>query len=135
MKTEQRKKKIERLRDKGLTYEEIGLQFKISAERVRQILTHKVEYCHEHKRQFIGVCSYCVVQNDYVDKLHHIVKDGLIKEITALIIPDRSREQVMKRIAMIRLLRDKYLLPFSRIANLLKRDITSVKNLYNNKIK
>jgi hypothetical protein len=135
MKLDTRKKQIEKLRDKGQTYEQIGLIFDITAERVRQILTHKIEYCKEHKRQYIEECSYCSVHNDYVKKLNFIVKDGLTKEIIKLIPHDRSREIVMKRIAMVRLLRDKYNLPFSRIAKLLDRDTTSIKNLYTNKIK
>ena len=116
-----------------MTYEQIGTKLNISAERVRQILTYKLEFCSKHKRQFVGECSYCKTENEYYHRIDSIVKDGLMKEINELKKHNRKRETVIKRIALIRVLRDKYLLPFSRIAVLLERDISSIKNLYNSK--
>jgi DNA-directed RNA polymerase sigma subunit (sigma70/sigma32) len=131
MKLQIRKKQIEKLRSKELTYEEIGSKFKISAERVRQILTDVIEFCDRHNRQFIGQCSYCKIENEYVDRVHKIVADDLMGEIHRLSQHNRKREMVIQRIALIKLMRNKYEFTFNQIAKLLERDRNAIINLYN----
>jgi len=130
MKLEERKKKIEALRAKGLTYEKIGEQFGITKERIRQILTFKVEYCERHKRKFIGTCIYCKTEDEYVKKVKSILRENIFDQIFLLIPHTRKREVVMKRSAVIRALKDNYHFKFSEIAKLMERDLSTIKYLY-----
>jgi len=112
MKLEIRKQRIEKLRKQGKTYEEIGLVYNISQERVRQILTYTVEYCDKHQRKYIGNCLYCQTENDYVNKVHKILTSNLANEIERLKEPSRKKEIVMQRSALIQALKNKYNLSF-----------------------
>jgi hypothetical protein len=130
MKLEIRKERIEKMRKKGSTYQEIGDCYHISQERVRQILTYKVEYCDKHKRKYLGECLYCKTENDYVNKVHKILEDNLSDEIERLKVSCRKKEIVMQRIALVKTLKDKYSLSFSQIGKLLDRNDSSIKYLY-----
>ncbi len=130
MKLEIRKKKIEQYREKGLTYEEIGGIFKITAERVRQILTYNIEFCERHNRKFITECSYCKTDDDYVNKVKEIARENLIEEIYRLSKQGRRRELVMQRVALIKTLKDHYNFTFSQIAKLMERNLSTIKYLY-----
>jgi hypothetical protein len=98
----QRKEKIEILRNQGLTYEQIGEEFHLSAERVRQILTYEIQFCEKHKRKFVGECSYCKTDTEYVNKVKGILQEDFINEILRLVPHSRKREIVMQRSAVIK---------------------------------
>lgn len=137
MNTKIRNKKIIQLRKKGLNLLQIGKKFKISSERVRQILirpTLKYKRCLKHKSSYLEKCLYCSYENTYKQILSKINDTDLQQEINRLSRYDRKKETVIQRTFLIRKLRDKYNLSFNKIAYLLKRDRTSITNLYFKKV-
>ncbi len=120
------------MRENGSTLEEIAQKFKLSSERVRQIITREPNFCVKHSRAFFDSCSYCVLEAEY----KKLVKDLTIQEvceIAASISPKgRAMEEVLRRRLITRVLRDRYSYSFPAIGRLLKRDHTSIMNLYYN---
>lgn len=131
MNLNQRNKKIFKLHEKGLTLTAIAIQIGISLERVRQIIEQQTHnYCLEHNIFSKHLCKYCNVKENYVKKIESITKSNLMDEIKRLSKPDRRKETVAQRQAIIRILKDKYNFNFLQIADLVERDHTSVVYLY-----
>lgn len=135
MNLNQRNKKIFKLHEKGFTLAAIALEVKISDERVRQIVEQQTHnYCSKHNIFSKHLCKYCNVKENYVKKIESITKSNLMDEIKRLSKPDRRKETVVQRQAIIRILKDKYNFNFLQIADLMERDHTSVVHLYYKKL-
>jgi len=140
---QQRNIKIKKLREQGIILSEIAKKFKISNERVRQILllpktnwtnyivnVVNVKYCKTHKKTYLTSCQYCKIKKEYKKRINKLADKFLEIECQRLSRPDRRAEIVCQRKMLIKYLRDKHRLSFLEIARLLKRDHTSVSSLY-----
>lgn len=129
-----RNKKIKELRKKGFTLGRIAKRYKITNERVRQILLPKViletSYCKSHKKTFLTVCQYCEMEREYKKRINKLAKQSLETECIRLSRPDRRVDIVIQRKILVKYLRDRYKMSFPQIARLLKRDHTSISSLY-----
>ena len=114
--------KLRKLDKKMWTFAKLGHRYNISAERVRQIF-------QENK---YPQPSYERMVAEYTNLLNNMNEDGLVKEAERLSAPDRKKTTVIKRRRLTQHLRDKYDYSFSKIASLLKRNHTSISNLYYN---
>ena len=134
MKLSTRNKQIFKLRDKGFSLQEIGTQLNLSSERIRQIIEEKdSQYCQRHKVFFKTICRFCNIKENYIQKIKQIAQSNLMDEIVRLSKPNRQKEVVLQRQALIKLLKDDYKFNFLEIADLLERDHTSVVHLYHKK--
>lgn len=127
-----KKQHIKGLRELGFTFQEIGNRFGITAERVRQILIEK-SFCKKHQKEYIKICIKCLRENQeqkYQKNIKKIIKDNLMVEIKRLKQNNRDKELIIQKTILIKKLRNEYKLSFSKIALLLERDRTSIKNLY-----
>lgn len=127
-----KKEQIQNLRKLGFTLQEIGDKLGITGERVRQLLIEK-SFCKKHERKYIKTCKSCDMEYDeiiYKNILNILIKENLTVEINRLKEKSRKKDLMNQKRILIKILRDKYCLSFSHIARLLKRDRTSIKNLY-----
>lgn len=118
--------------DKGMTISEISQKFKISAERVRQVLVFEPNYCLKHSKYFKDICPYCEVEITYKEMYQNRSLDELEilgKELRKL---KRDKVEVIKKRIFTRIMKDKYNFNFSEIAKLLRKDRTTIMNLYYN---
>lgn len=130
-----RNNRIFRLRDKGLTLKEISDDTGITSERVRQIIQRRGhQYCSVHNIYSENKCSRCNIKENYVAKIKQIAANNLMDEVARLSKPDRQKEVVVQRQALIKLLKDDYGFSYFEIARLLERDHTSISYLYNKPI-
>lgn len=117
-----RDQKIKEIREqKTLTLESIGNKYGITGERVRQILNDT-----DLKRKQ----RYSKIQYDYITHIKSIIDDHLLEEIERLSKPDRSKELVVQRSALIKTLHDKYDFSFRQLGILFERDHSTIINLY-----
>ncbi len=133
-----RNKKIIELA-KTLSYQEIGNQFNLSSERIRQIVSFRLakaetfQICKIHNKRYDFSCAFCDVVNGY-QKMLEIANGIFIKgEIDTLSGKARHPQIIWKRAALIKYLKTKGL-NFTQIARLLKRDRASIMHLYNKKL-
>ena len=124
-------KKFKSLQDKGKTLREIGYQFSMSSERVRQIINEK--YCPRHKIQYQGICKYCTNETMFKKVLSSTPKKGMDEQIKKLSKKGRGAEDSLRRTMLIKKLKDEYKWTFSDIARKLKRHRTTVSHLYYSK--
>jgi transcriptional regulator with XRE-family HTH domain len=111
---------IKEIRKKNvLTLEQIGSKYGITGERVRQIITGD-----ERKER------YGKIQKEYTRHIQRIIDDHLLEEIERLSKPDRTKELVMQRSGLIKVLHDKYGFNFSQLGTLFQRDHKTISNLY-----
>lgn len=114
--------KIKELRNKyKLTLKEIGEKFNLSSERIRQIVN---DFSNSKEE------LYQTIKAQYCDKLKGILKDNLLEEIERLSKPDRRKELVIQRIALVKILHDEYGFSFRQIGFLMERTHKSIINLY-----
>lgn len=116
---------IKELRNKHkLTLKEIGCKFNLSSERIRQIIgdfsNSKAEL-------------YQIIKKEYCVNISDILKVNLLEEIDRLSKPDRRKELVIQRTALIKVLHDEYGFSFRQIGFLMERTHKSVINLYRKK--
>jgi hypothetical protein len=123
-----RKEKIIKLQKQGKTLKDIGAQFHISGERVRQILDSK--FCDVHKINYFGTCKYCKVEKEYAKSLSKLTKDSLSKELVKLSKKGRQSVPSLMRKMLIKKMVDDYSLSFSDIGRKIKRDRTTVSSYY-----
>lgn len=115
-------KQIKELRNKyKLTLKEIGEKFNLSSERVRQIVNDFSSSKEE---------LYQTIKTEYCDKLQGILKAGIHEEIDRLSKPDRRKELVIQRIALVKTLYNDYGFSFRQIGFLMERTHKSIINLY-----
>ena len=131
---QKRNKKIKELRKQGLNLSKIAERYKISSERVRQILLPKLSidanYCKTHKKTYLTSCQYCEIEKQYRGRINKLTDKFLKVECRRLSRQNRKADIVLQRKIFIKHLRDKYKLSFPQIGRLLKRDHTSVVALY-----
>ena len=129
-----RNKKIKELRKQGLTLSKIAERYKISNERVRQIILPKLSidanYCKTHKKTYLTSCQYCEIENEYKKRIDKLADKFLKTECLRLSRQNRTIDLVLQRKILVKHLRDKYKLSFPKIAELLHRDHTSIIALY-----
>lgn len=130
-----RNNRIFRLRDKGLTLQEIANEVGVTSERIRQIVERKNhQYCSIHNIYSENKCSRCNIKENYVAKIKQIASHNLMDEVARLSKPDRHKEVVVQRQALVKLLIDEYQFNCFEVARLLERDHTSIAYLYNKPI-
>lgn len=120
------------MRETGATLEEISKKFKLSAERVRQIITREPNFCIKHSRSFSNRCEYCVLEETYKKGLSDCDIEQVLYLSKRISPTGRAMKEIIQRRLITRLLRDKYKQSFGAIGRLLKRDHTSIMNLYYN---
>lgn len=126
-----RVKQMKAFRSKGMTLNQVGHIYKLSAERVRQLTTPlEMNVCKKHDRQFTSICSFCFTEKSYADVIRSISSKELKKEIARLSRHDRTHEIVIQRAMLVIYLHEKQKLSFRKISFLLKRDHASIMNLY-----
>jgi len=106
---------------KNITYSKIGKRYKISAERVRQIVLGISELKKEEKAKWV---------EQHKKHIKKVVKTHLFNEIQRLSVQNRSKELTEQRKILVKILRDKYGFSFNQIGFLLQRDRSSIINLY-----
>lgn len=127
---------MQRLREKGMKLREIGKRFGITQERVRQILCSgiKTSICKKHpKIHFIEKCRLCKVEEDrkkFKVLLKESSKQSILDEIRRLQGRGRTKNSVLRRCLLVRLLRDKYKLSFLFIGRLLNRHYSTIIHYY-----
>lgn len=121
MSLKRRNTQIKKLKKKGLTLKEIGLKYNLTSERVRQVIYNQ----HRLKKDDSSVWL-----NKYIKKLERITSDHLLKEIDRLSKYNRTKEIVLQRKHLIKLLKNKYKFSYHKIGFLLQRDHSSIINLY-----
>lgn len=128
-------KEIKQLRKSGKTLQEIGQQFDVSSERIRQVLNPEERFkCKKHLQFYTKFCSYCLVEKNYKKVIDKVIFNHLETEIERLSKQDRNKEMVIQRMMLVKKLKDDLGISFRKIGFLLKRDHTSITNLYRKKI-
>lgn len=130
MATQKRNYKMFEMRNKGSTFEEIAKRFKLSSERIRQIITNEPNFCIQHNSHFSTVCPYCFIESEYEEKLSKLSIKELIDEGKKLSKTRRIRLEMVKKKIFIRLLRNKFKYSFVGLGRLLKRDHTTIMASY-----
>lgn len=120
------------MRETGATLEQISNKFKISSERVRQILTREPNFCIKHSKAFSDTCKLCILEAEYKTRLSKMNQNTIINETARIPTTGRDNEIVLKRRIITRVLKDRYKYSFKGIGRLLKRDHTSIMSLYYN---
>jgi len=121
-----RDKQIIKLYSQGVLYAELGRKYKLSLERIRQIINPILKfYCRIHNRRYSKKCELCQVEKEYPKKL----RENLEREIARL-PGSRDVITVLKRQMIIKLLRDKFKMSFKKIGIKLDRDYASIIYLY-----
>lgn len=118
------------MRNKNATFEEISKKFKLSSERVRQIVTKEINFCLKHYTGFKQSCVYCITENDYKEKLSPLTLDQLIIEGKKLSLIGKTREDILKKRIFTNIMRDSFGCSFSSIGRILDKDHTTIMNLY-----
>jgi transcriptional regulator with XRE-family HTH domain len=122
MKNKNKNEQIKELRNKyKLTLKEIGSRFNLSSERIRQIVND-----FSNSKEDL----YQTVKKEYCNKIGGILKSSLLEEVERLSKPDRRKELVIQRTALVKILHDEYGFSFRQIGFLLERTHKSVINLY-----
>ena len=125
-----RNNEIKKLRKDGWKLKAIGSKFKISQERVRQIVSGKATWqvngsklCPIHNRPFREECFHCKIERLYKERLR--LADGLEEEIKRLAKHDRRHEVVIQRRLLIKKLKERGA-NASQIAKVLNLDHSSI---------
>ena len=122
-----RKQKIQKLKEEGKTLDEIGKEFDITGERVRQILEPEKElkYCEDHETSYEKECEYCKIEEEYPKFLE---EDSLnwYNESVRLRKADRSKKTTLMKKILINFLYFKKDFSPQLIAHHLKRDRTTI---------
>ena len=131
---------IKSMRKSGATYDVIGKKFKVTSERIRQLLHPQEElYCKTHKRGYETRCEICYVVTVYPRVVNSFLAEGGIDALKAefdrLSRLDRSKPVVFQRAILIKALRNREKFSFAKVAKLLNRDYGSIRALYDKKLK
>lgn len=116
---------------KGLTYDVLADEYKISKARIGQICSPKEKvyyYCERHDKRFTKKCPFCEIDDNYAKTLDD--PDILKSEIEFLRKPDRTEQVVRKRKILVTKLFDDFKLSPRSISELLEMDRTSILHLY-----
>ena len=116
----QRNREIQELRNSGLTYKKIGEKFKITSERVRQILDTKILKPDRDLVLRVLKIKYKKIFND------KLTQKQLLEDIEYLSKEGRKGEDVARRNVLIKYLHDELELPFLKIGVLLHRNHTTI---------
>ena len=128
----QRNAKIFEMRDKGATLEQISKKFKLSGERIRQIVLEP-NFCVRHSKMFEKECKYCLIEDKYKEELNKLILGRYLSVGAELgLIRHRQALEISKKRAWVRIGRDKFKFSFDYLGRILKRDHTSIMNLYYN---
>jgi DNA-binding CsgD family transcriptional regulator len=123
-----RKEQITELRKQGKTLEVIAREFRISRERVRQILNSK--FCPKHGVNYFDICVYCKEEREYQIVLKNMSKKAVESELVKLSKKGRQAIPSLRRKMLVKKLRDEQGLSFSEIARRMGRDRTTVSHYY-----
>jgi Mor family transcriptional regulator len=126
-----RNQKILTMREQGITLGELSKKFKLSIERIRQIVSFEPNYCVRHSKSFLNNCPYCEIELTYKEIYSQKDLESLLKEGKKLSSLGREKVNVLKKRIFVNILRDKYKHNFSAIGRILKKHRTTITNLYN----
>lgn len=127
---EKRNNKIKQLYKKGLKYKEIGEKFNITSERVRQIIFYNNKTDKEREKILKQLKKE--YKNRFNDELS---QKNLLEDIEILSKPNRKKEVVMKRNALITYLHEELEISFLSIGILLHKHHTTIIYSYEQYIK
>jgi len=123
--------KIIELRKKKVRLGTIAKKFGITPERVRQIYEKRNRaVCKIHNSPYKKECDYCLLEKTYRKRVQNLPLNKTLQEVLALTKENRAKAVVIKRKILIKFLKDTHELNFSEIGRLLKRDHSSIRNLY-----
>ena len=121
------------LKKKGWTNVLIAKKYKLSPERVRQILNPLIlQRCKKHDILFEKMCLYCFILEKYSKVIEKVLTDkkSIAQEFFRLSKQDRTKAVIIQRSLLIKAMRDNLRMSFSSISKTLQRDYTSIRNLY-----
>lgn len=119
------------LRKKKIKLGTIAKKFGITPERVRQIYEKRNRaVCEIHNSPYKKECEYCLLEKTYRKRVKSLPLNRMLQEVLALTKENREKAVVIKRQILIKVLKDVHGLNFSEIGRLLKRDHSSIRNLY-----
>ena|SRR3990167_2868262 len=122
---------IIQLRQKRVTLAVIAKKFGLTPERVRQIYERSTwSKCSIHKSPFLKTCEFCTLEQTYEKRVKSLPMNRLLQEVLALTKENREKAVVIKRKILIKLLKNDHKLNLSEIGRLIKRDHSSIRNLY-----
>lgn len=127
-----RNSKVIEMRNKNATLGEIAKKFKLSTERVRQIVSFEKNYCLNHNTSFTDRCGYCDIEKTCRDNYLDFNRKELLDEGKELAKLGRYREDIIKKRVFVRIMRDTFGFSFSGIGRILKKDHSTILNLYHN---
>ncbi len=128
--TTKRNKQMFNMRNKGLTFGNIAKKFKLSAERVRQIITLQPNYCVKHSYHFLNSCPYCFLEDEYKEKLSTFSIKQMHNEAKRISKFGRKRLEIIRKKIFIQIMKDKFRYSFSGIGRLLNKHHTAIMALY-----
>jgi len=116
---------------KNHTLAETGEKFKITSERVRQILLEKSRRrCRVHNRLYYNKCSYCLALK-YKQHIQNLSEPFLLYEVNKeKANKKRDYLSTYRRTCLVEVLHDKWDKSFAEIAKLLDKDYTTITYLY-----
>ncbi len=122
---------IIKLRNKKVKLNVIAKKYGLTPERVRQIYERSTwSKCPVHKSPYQKTCELCTLEKTYEKRVKTLPLKRLIQEVLALSKENREKAVVIKRRILIKILKDDHGLNLSEIGRLLKRDHSSIRNLY-----
>lgn len=115
----------------GLTLEQIAVQVGLTKERIRQIVNPVVKYhCSIHRRTYRGRCEWCMVEQHYPAYLEGLTDEQLVIEGEKLGKKGRKQHLMLKRMYLVKYLRNIKGLKFIQIARMIKRAPSTVSFLF-----
>lgn len=110
-----------RIKESNLSIKEISLKYDISYERARQIIRNE----RNKKIQY-----YETIRVEYAKQVDKLIQNNLQQEIKRLSNKGRTKEIIIQKIILIRVLRDNYFYPFIQIAKLFNNNYHTIRHLY-----
>ena len=127
-----RNSKIIEMRNKGVTLKEISVKFKLSEERVRQIVTNETNYCLKHDLSFSHMCELCNYEREWEETFSKMALKDMVNEGKRIAKLKQKKWEVSQKRMYVIIMRNKFSYSFAGLGRLLKKDHSTIMNLYYN---
>jgi len=115
------KQRDEKIKNSDLSIQELADKYKISYERVRQIIRNDKE---RQKKRFLFIAR------EYKQNVSKIIETDINKEVHRLTSKGRNKIIIVQKIIFIKTLKDKYGMSLYRIAKLFGNNYGTIAHLY-----